>query len=208
MIRAALLALSLAILPMLLPAIATAQPALTIYTYNYAKIRKSQMRMAVETATRILGEAGIQTRWISNDDLTADEVFGDSSIALRVLSSAPTYLPSGAAGFAPLDEITGHGAIATVFRDRIAQIVQWTHVVHWRRDHALPRATAEALVMGHVMAHEVGHLLLGVGGHGSEGLMMHPWGARELRQVARSGLGFTAAEAARMQSFCGRVNNE
>jgi hypothetical protein len=53
-------------------------------------------------------------------------------------------------------------------------------------------------MLGHVMAHEVGHLLLSLPGHTSKGIMIGPWEGKQLRQAAAGGLLFTPQEAWKM----------
>jgi hypothetical protein len=54
---------------------------------------------------------------------------------------------------------------------------------------------SRALLLGHVMAHEIGHLLLGVNSHANTGLMHVPWD-RDQREKAYLGtLLFTNKEA-------------
>ena len=48
-----------------------------------------------------------------------------------------------------------------------------------------------AKVLGIVMAHEIGHLLLGFGAHSSAGIMSGRWGKFEMDLVAAGLLGFT-----------------
>jgi hypothetical protein len=55
-------------------------------------------------------------------------------------------------------------------------------------------------VLAHVMAHEVGHLLLGPGGHGEKGIMRATWSRVELKGTQNGSLRFTVAEVATMQA--------
>jgi len=49
------------------------------------------------------------------------------------------------------------------------------------------------------MAHELGHLLLGIGSHGATGLMHVPWHHKELENVAQGALLFTSSEGEKMR---------
>jgi hypothetical protein len=48
-----------------------------------------------------------------------------------------------------------------------------------------------ARVLGHVMAHELGHLLLGSNAHSRQGIMCPNWHAGELRLASMGGLLFS-----------------
>ena len=182
-----------------LGALSVAAEPITIYTYNYAQVPEAQFKLAVKTAGKTLSAAGIETRWVSAEE--ASGAFGPSDLAMRVLPGVPEGFPKGVAGFAPLSEKTGHGSVAMVFQERIAELVRRTDPKAWNSYCPLPRSMAEALVLGHMMAHEIGHLLLGVGSHSKKGLMTYPWGPRELHALARGKLLFTTDEASRIQSY-------
>jgi hypothetical protein len=55
-------------------------------------------------------------------------------------------------------------------------------------------------VLAHVMAHEVGHLLLGTNAHSPTGIMRPSWQARELRSIIMGTLLFTSEQAGSMQA--------
>ncbi len=50
------------------------------------------------------------------------------------------------------------------------------------------------------MAHEIGHLLLGVTSHSREGIMSIPWDAKKLQQVDLGRLGFTKEQASKLNA--------
>jgi hypothetical protein len=55
-----------------------------------------------------------------------------------------------------------------------------------------------AAILGAMMAHEIGHLLLKQGAHSTGGIMRAQWGTQELKSIAHGRLGFTADEASRL----------
>jgi hypothetical protein len=69
------------------------------------------------------------------------------------------------------------GRIAYIFYDRVERVV-------------IANRMPIAGGLGHVMAHEIGHLLMGVNGHSDQGLMRQEWNPRE-RQVQT----FTSSQA-------------
>jgi hypothetical protein len=60
------------------------------------------------------------------------------------------------------------------------------------------------LVLGHVIAHELGHLLLGQKGHSGAGIMSFPLDSRYLTKAARGDLGFFPSEGRRMRRLLRR----
>ena len=57
-----------------------------------------------------------------------------------------------------------------------------------------------ALILGHVSAHEIGHLLLGPGAHGHDGIMRAGWSRQDLQQAAWGQLVFTDEESGRLRA--------
>ena len=94
-------------------------------------------------------------------------------------------LRSDAYGVAYIVRETNRGWLATVFSDRIAE--------------AAVRVDVDAgTLLGRVVAHEVGHLLLGVDYHSDAGLMMAEWPDAALTR-AGGAWRFSTLEAARMR---------
>jgi hypothetical protein len=54
-------------------------------------------------------------------------------------------------------------------------------------------------ILGYVMAHEIGHLLLGSNSHSRSGIMQGEWHGDQLRSIALGELLFTAEQAERMR---------
>jgi hypothetical protein len=67
-------------------------------------------------------------------------------------------------------------------------------------------STSQAWVatLGHVIAHEVGHLLLGKDSHSPSGLMSARWTDAEQRLMVRGDLHFAAEDAAALQDALAR----
>ena len=64
---------------------------------------------------------------------------------------------------------TGKGVLATIYIDR----------VNWMAEQAGVDAGA---LLGRAIAHELGHLLMATGAHGSNGLMRPVWSQSEIRR--------------------------
>ncbi|PYY15245.1 MAG: hypothetical protein DMG60_18205 [Acidobacteria bacterium] len=54
-------------------------------------------------------------------------------------------------------------------------------------------------VLGHVIAHEIGHLLLGLNSHSTSGIMRGLWEEEELKAVERGRLLFTSQQSRLMR---------
>ena len=84
--------------------------------------------------------------------------------------------------------MNGGGPFADVFFDRFKTL---------RSENVRP---VEASMLGHVMAHEIGHLLLGSNAHSRHGIMQARWKRDQLRSIATGGLLFTPEQAVEMRS--------
>jgi hypothetical protein len=80
----------------------------------------------------------------------------------------------------------GEGCYSDVFYDRAVGL------------HA-DRKIGLAEILGSVMAHELGHLLLGSNSHAGTGIMRAHWQGEDLRLVSRGGLWFTKDEGSHMR---------
>jgi len=89
-------------------------------------------------------------------------------------------------GFAMFPENGSFATVSNVFSG---------HAQDFASDHGLPYS----VMLGHLIAHELGHLLLGVGSHSSTGIMHVPWHLKELKSAAQGLLNFTPEQADRMQ---------
>ena len=90
-------------------------------------------------------------------------------------------------GLAVLPE-TGRGSHLYVFHARVEALA----AEHPDLNHGT--------ILGHVLAHEIGHLLLGSNSHAPGGLMGARWFARELHRMSQGDLLFTSAEPARVRA--------
>jgi hypothetical protein len=172
---------------------ANAPPGLTVRLYNSSGIPTAELLAGRRAAESILRETGlgVQFRHCGRavlPDAAADpcqESLQPSEVVVRVIQ-APTFSTSlhpDAYGLTYVVHETNRGWLATVFSDRINQ--------------AADRAGVEpGTLLGLVMAHEVGHLLLGSGYHGDAGLMRADWPDAFLARAAD--WKFSTVEAARM----------
>ena len=177
---------------------------ITLRVYNYAHIPPALLSHAEEEATTIFRQAGVEAAWVdcplSGAELdrfpACQQPMGGADFALRILSAAMTErAPAGgeALGFAlPCPEDLA-GCYAEVFYQRIS-------------DWASEAEISAYQLLGHAMAHEVGHLLLGPNSHSRDGIMRPQWNPDDLRVIARASLRFTPEQTERLRAAClGRI---
>jgi hypothetical protein len=172
------------------------QGTITIRIHNYAQVSRSVLLPSTKAASEILREAGVDTVWV--------ECFaGQASLPDSVCTNPVTpldlvvnLLPQCQAhSFHLRDEILGvamegtgqnFGILASVFYDSV-------------KVYAAHRGLNLFQLLGHVIAHEVGHLLLGADSHSSDGVMRACWSGKELVAAAQRGLSFSFSEKKKLQ---------
>jgi hypothetical protein len=177
-----------------LPGRAEAQSTgtLRLNVLDYAGISHSAMADAMKTATGIYAAVGVEVGWTyrcfrgcGGQVVVAREssvnAATDLTIFIRPEVMSFTRFPRSVMGSAPRGS-----SVAYTFLDRMTEF-------------AFKRKLLVATVLGHVIAHEVGHLLLRQG-HTAGGLMREEWFKHDL-DLARTGrLGFTPEQGARIRA--------
>jgi hypothetical protein len=148
---------------------------------NEAGVPADVLEHAQNRAERIYGPMAIALTWI--DPVTTAGAFGSPEGALRLTMK---IVPHSKLGYA--DDVMGFavkgGNLAYVFHDRVS-------------DFAEQRKIEPATVLAHVLAHEMGHLLLQNRVHPSNGIMRGNWDRAHDLAILRStsGLSFRIVEA-------------
>jgi len=175
----------------------TARVPVTVWIYDGVGVSVDDITAARAEADTILREAGIapawfncalvEGKWWGASDRCESGVGPDEIIVRLLRSSRDTESNRVPLGEARVDLQTHTGSIATVFADRVAS--------------TSARAGANARgVLGRVIAHEVGHLLIGTNRHSMNGLMRAVWTDLELRRAIGLEWHFSASEARCMRA--------
>ena len=162
-------------------------PQVTINLYNDARVAEPLLTEARLEAAKIFRRAEVRVAWIDcssrlargTSDPACENPRGPSHLALRIvrwsLESGDSVF--GVAFLSP----EGEGTYGNVFYDPVEKL----HA-EWR--------IGIASVLGHVMAHEIGHLLLGTNAHSRTGIMCSNWHTKELRSISMGTLLFTPSQ--------------
>ncbi len=147
-------------------------PSLCIRLRNEASVPAQTLVAAQTVMRRIYQDAGFEIVWGDDD--------GSSSECIIVKVEAQAVVPSSAAVMGVALR-RGRVKTADIFLLRVSDVA---------RKHKLPLST----LLGHVMAHEIGHLLLPADSHSSKGLMRATWDGPQIQNARIGKLGFTAIE--------------
>ena len=161
----------------------------TVRLYSDVQLSTKALVQAQQEAVRIFRQAGVETVWVqckpspSPADRRCQIPPSEKFLVMRIVSKALTSAES-IFGMAFLSE--GRGTYSDLFYDSVEKL-------HQECGASVPR------VLGHVMAHELGHLLLGSNAHVEIGIMRPRWHGEQLRAVERGTLFFTPEQARLMQ---------
>jgi hypothetical protein len=167
-------------------------PQLDVFVYNDVKLATPELARAEAQAANILGRAGLEVVWENCHDLTGVSDYGNlPELLLRIMSGPINSVDDSAFGVAFLSA-DGSGRYGDIFYQRAMQLHE-----DW--------GVSLGDTLGAVMAHEIGHLLLGSNSHAPVGIMRAHWQGEELRMLARGALLFTAEQARRMRASLSRT---
>ena len=166
-----------------------------MHLYNLAAISSSTLDRAMQDAARVLATAGINT--------VCWHVLPDAPEAHTLHTSPPptwrknrqadsrSYLVTVIVPYVPVDyfpDALGYalpdaevGVSAMIFFDRIEQF----------------RASGEVdlpTLLGHAMAHEIGHVLLGTTEHSTAGIMKARWSKADFQGAGLKVMNFTTMQ--------------
>ena len=169
---------------------------LTVKVMDYVGARAPMLRKAAAHAQRVFRAAGLETAWVVCPKL--DEA--DAENAACYQNPADLYVQVVAArpnALVPLWDNLQFGA-ALFGENGVA--TKYSYVLYDRVENEAQNAPCSAIsLLGLVIAHEIGHLLLGRG-HSFEGVMMAHWNHGTEVKIARGMLVFSPEEAKRLQA--------
>jgi hypothetical protein len=165
----------------------------SVNVFNDASVPESVLDTAKREAGRIFKTAHIEILWI---DCSTTAVLPNGSC--RELNTAwhlnVRIVPTGKM---ENEDVFG---VAFLGRDGIGT---YTDVFYRSLEKLSPQARINpGMLLGHVMAHEMGHLLIGSHAHSHWGLMCGKWHAQELQRLEMGTLFFTPEQ---VDSIRGRL---
>ena len=149
--------------------------SLAVLVYNYANVPGAKLREAEVYAARSYHAAGIELIWVEC------ATFSESDTGLcRAFEQATE---GGGLFLKIIPERTVAGVrLSRKTEDALGIALESSAFVLYPRVREMARVwgVPEYLILGHTMAHELGHLLLGPNSHAESGLMRPRFGWRDL----------------------------
>jgi len=177
------------------------RPAVTVQVRNYAHVRAKSLAKAEAIAGRMYRQAGVGIEWLG-------EIPRDASGT----HTAPEAEEPRANPVAQLtiDIVTASIARRRGYSDDVVGFVSVPpgggmgrvgHVVYERiKDVAAGGASSTTDILGIIIAHDIGRLILGAGSGTLNGVMTRTWSLDDLQRVNPMALSFTPAETERVHA--------
>jgi len=176
---------------LLLTAVLLTKLPLVVRTYDSAGVPPRALEQARDSARAALATIGIEPIW---RPCHATGCIGKPKppqpphqVEVEVrLVNAPASTARGTLGAAAVDLEQRAGTLATVYVDRIVAM-------------AAQSGVDVGELIGRVVAHEIGHLILGTTDHAASGLMRPAWTSAEIRRRRPWDWIFSAEQGAEMR---------
>ena len=171
------------------------QVTITITVQNDAGVPAGTLHQAEEEAREVFQQAGIEVRWLHcyqvpiaaevvKESRACSEAVYPEHLQLRIARRS-IGLTKATMGISYLSE-DGKGCYADLFYGQVEEMHEKSHV-------------SLASLLGHVAAHEAGHLLLGTNSHAPRGIMRAMWQGEELARASKGALLFSESESRQMK---------
>ena len=150
-----------------------------VVTVNQARIPRETVKRAEQVATRIFLAAGIRLEW-TNTAPDSVEPYRETAqqLKIHIVPDSPMKQAGRRLGVAER-LVDNSDRRAFVFYNGIVDLAQLNGV-------------DIAPILGHALAHEMGHVLLPYGSHTSQGIMREEWDRAQFDAMAKGLLTFTA----------------
>lgn len=173
-------------------------PQVTVSVYDDARVPADTLTRAEQQATQTFSRVGLDITWLNCSDINGDCGFaawneGDGPIhlVLRITPNMTKATTDTAFGVAYLGS-DGIGRNGNVFWKKLQELQTNSKV-------------DGALLLASVMAHEMGHLLLGSNAHAISGIMRAHWEDSELHRIRMGTLQFLPEQGKQMRA---RLNQQ
>jgi hypothetical protein len=169
---------------------------LTIGVRNYANVDGETLEKAEGVATLIFRQAGVQTQWI---DLEIPNDVDSSILQVQLIAGVMAErlnVPHNVMGLAPGNDRDRH--FVYVLYDGVEALARAQKEAVLKGE--VQRNANRAQILGILVAHEIGHLLLNLPSHSGAGIMRGDWNFKDLEDAAYGCLLFTRPQAESLQT--------
>jgi hypothetical protein len=174
-------------------------PTLTIAVKNYARVDGLTLDEAETTATLIFRKAGVRAQWIDLTSTPAGQVSVNGAgsifeVQVHIIGGEMAErldYSNNVMGMAPGSD--RERQLVYVFYDRVEALAERQKMA--RVEGRVTRYASKSQILGDLMAHELGHVLLNLRSHSATGIMRGGWNLKDLEDVGGGCLLFTRPQA-------------
>ncbi len=162
---------------------------LRLQVYEYVRLPEGVLALAQEQVDRIFRRVGVVPVWVDSEVCGENPALSPCRTWIRIHILPRSFVAWDTSVMGLAHSEAGLGPVAYVFYDRLKCLVERHTLEHQRQ-------STIAIALGHVIAHELGHLLLPTGNdHSNVGVMLARWTSNNLRHARSGRLGFTGEQA-------------
>jgi hypothetical protein len=178
-------------------------PSIQARVFDFAQLRPELIKEAEQHASRIFRSAGVAVLWTAGSALDPEAheleyrgqpdgasapalICGDTNVCrltVRIEPHSPARLQAGE--LAEALPFAHSGIRVKIYYDRVQA--------------SNAHGNTASAILGHVLAHEIGHVLLGTNRHARVGLMQASWDDLSFKLMASALLSFAPDEVRSMQ---------
>ncbi len=164
-----------------------------VLLYDDAHLSAEMMTEAEEWASRVMRDSEVELQWPScsahpkQGSSDCREYYDREPLIVQVLPFGNEFPNKTALAWSSVGA-NGRNQRAVVFMDRLRKFM----------DSDAPSFSLGRM-LGYVIAHEMGHLLLAQVGHSRSGIMSGPWSSREFTLISRGQLRFDYPQGKQMR---------
>jgi hypothetical protein len=180
-----------------------AQNRISVRLYNLSGISPETLDRATREASHIFARVNVDLIWTAGDpeadevhaaDQSAPKAYRDAHVrpylVVRVGRGLAIHVPSDLLGVSLPHSRSGISA--TIYQENVENMCKSGG---WDFD----------MMLGHAIAHEIGHVTLASNAHAPAGIMRARWGKTDFDQAATGQLGFTRQQGAEIRAYASRV---
>jgi len=172
-----------------------------LYVYNYAHVEDPTLSLAQRELNEIFGAMSVSTQW--QNSTARENPPADGVYSLMIFILGPTGEAAArngiALGFTFANQGGGQRPAVYVIYPRVENFLR-TH------DSANQRSRRLGQVLAHVIAHEIGHVLLSTSSHTPTGIMRASWQDDEYKLLVTGQLRFTVAQTELIRSELAKLS--
>jgi hypothetical protein len=180
---------------------------IAVHVYNYARVNQQTLAEAEKVAARIFEKAGVETRWVEVQCSSGAKPGAQNERTSVSLSYIQLDILTGEMfnRLGPADSVMGLALGAGPNRKYVYVSYSRADALFLEELKAQGRGISRPLaskgqILGHVLAHEMGHILLNTANHSPSGIMRGVWDVNTWNDAFSGKMLFSTEQAQILQA--------